>query len=45
VRKKPDRKWLAVLVLATGMAWAAGSPAEKVSGPFFGEMTWQLPLQ
>jgi hypothetical protein len=25
VRKKPDRKWIAILVLMTGMAWGAGS--------------------
>ncbi|HWA36271.1 MAG TPA: hypothetical protein VG873_00270 [Burkholderiales bacterium] len=25
MNKKPERKWLAILVLATGMAWAAGA--------------------
>jgi hypothetical protein len=36
---------MAVLVLAAGMAWAAGASGEKVPKTFIGEMTWQAPLQ
>jgi hypothetical protein len=36
---------MAILALAAGMAWAAGASGEKVPGTFFGEMTWQSPLQ
>jgi hypothetical protein len=33
VRKKPDRKWIAILVLMTGMAWAAGSLGSYQKSP------------
>jgi hypothetical protein len=33
LKKKPDRKWVAILVLMTGMAWAAGSMGSYQKSP------------